>query len=86
MLLVLFSITVSYANTQYFPSKLYETPKLITVLTMATNLNQINSVQLYLRRRNVFSVRYEIRFSIKEDGVLHSHGRQNLKSYIPLTD
>jgi hypothetical protein len=33
----------------------------------------------------VFPVRYELRFDIQEDGILHSHRRENLKSYIALT-
>jgi hypothetical protein len=30
-------------------------------------------------------VKYELRFYIPEDGILHSHCRENLKSYIALT-
>jgi hypothetical protein len=30
-------------------------------------------------------VKYELRFYIAEDGILHSHRRENLKSYIALT-
>jgi hypothetical protein len=30
----------------------------------------------------VFPVRYELEFYIPEDGILHSHRRENLKSYI----
>jgi hypothetical protein len=30
-------------------------------------------------------VRYELDFYIPEDGILHSHSRENLKSYIELT-
>jgi hypothetical protein len=30
-------------------------------------------------------VKYELGFYIPEDGILHSHCRENLKSYIPLT-
>jgi hypothetical protein len=30
-------------------------------------------------------VRYELGFYILEDGILHSHCRENLKSYIALT-
>jgi hypothetical protein len=33
----------------------------------------------------VSPVKYELGFYIPEDGVLHSHGRENLKSYIALT-
>jgi hypothetical protein len=33
----------------------------------------------------MFPVRYELGFYITEDGVLHSHRRENLKSYIALT-
>jgi hypothetical protein len=33
----------------------------------------------------VFPVRYELGFYISEDGILHSHLRENLKSYIALT-
>jgi hypothetical protein len=33
----------------------------------------------------VSPVRYELGFYIPEDGVLHSRGRANLKSYIALT-
>jgi hypothetical protein len=31
--------------------------------------------------RNVFPVRYELGFYIPEDDILHSHRRENLKSY-----
>jgi hypothetical protein len=30
-------------------------------------------------------VRYKLRLYIVEDGILHNHGRENLKSYIVLT-
>jgi hypothetical protein len=30
-------------------------------------------------------VKYELEFYIPEDGILHSHRRENLKSYIALT-
>jgi hypothetical protein len=30
-------------------------------------------------------VKYELGFHIPEDGILHSHLRENLKSYIALT-
>jgi hypothetical protein len=30
-------------------------------------------------------VKYELGFYISEDGILHSHRRENLKSYIALT-
>jgi hypothetical protein len=30
-------------------------------------------------------VRYELEFYISEDGIVHSHRRENLKSYIALT-
>jgi hypothetical protein len=33
----------------------------------------------------VSPVKYELRFYIPEDGILHSHCRENLKSYIALT-
>jgi hypothetical protein len=33
----------------------------------------------------VSPVRYELGFYIPEDGILHSHRRENLKSYIALT-
>jgi hypothetical protein len=33
----------------------------------------------------VSPVRYELGFYIPEDGILHSHCRENLKSYIALT-
>jgi hypothetical protein len=33
----------------------------------------------------VSSVKYELGFYIPEDDILHSHGRENLKSYIALT-
>jgi hypothetical protein len=36
------------------------------------------------RRRNEFSVRYELGFYIPEDDILHSHRSENLKSYILL--
>jgi hypothetical protein len=35
-----------------------------------------------LQRRNVFLVRYEVRFYIPEDGILHSHRCENFKSYL----
>jgi hypothetical protein len=31
------------------------------------------------------SLRYELRFYIPQDDILHSHRRENLKSYIALT-
>jgi hypothetical protein len=31
-------------------------------------------------------LKYELGFYIPEDGILHSHGRENFKSYIALTD
>jgi hypothetical protein len=34
------------------------------------------------RRRDVFPVRYELGFYIQEYGILHSHSRENLKSYM----
>jgi hypothetical protein len=34
---------------------------------------------------NVFSMRYELGVYIPEDGILHSHRRENLKSYIILS-
>jgi hypothetical protein len=34
----------------------------------------------------VSPVSYEVGFFIPEDGVLHSHRRENLKSYIALID
>jgi hypothetical protein len=34
----------------------------------------------------VSPVRYELGFYIPEDGILPSHRRENLKSYIALTD
>jgi hypothetical protein len=33
----------------------------------------------------MFPVRYELGFCIPEDDILHSHRRENLKSYIALT-
>jgi hypothetical protein len=33
----------------------------------------------------MFPVRYELCFYIPEDTILHSHGHENLKSYIALT-
>jgi hypothetical protein len=33
----------------------------------------------------VSPVRYELGFNIPEDDILHSHSRENLKSYIALT-
>jgi hypothetical protein len=33
----------------------------------------------------VYPVRYELGFYIPEDDILHSHCRENLKSYIALT-
>jgi hypothetical protein len=33
----------------------------------------------------VFPVKYDLDFYIPEDGILHSHRRENLKSYIALT-
>jgi hypothetical protein len=30
-------------------------------------------------------MRYELGFYIQEDGILHSHRRENLRSYIALT-
>jgi hypothetical protein len=36
-------------------------------------------------RRNVYLVRYTLRFYIPEDDILHIHRRENLRSYIALT-
>jgi hypothetical protein len=33
----------------------------------------------------MFRVTYELSFYIPEDGILHSHRRENLNSYIALT-
>jgi hypothetical protein len=33
----------------------------------------------------MFRVRYELGFCIPEDGILHSHRLENLKSYIAIT-
>jgi hypothetical protein len=33
----------------------------------------------------VFPVGFELGFYVPEDGILHSHRRKNLKSYIALT-
>jgi hypothetical protein len=33
----------------------------------------------------VSPVEYELGFYVPEDAILHSHGRENLKSYIALT-
>jgi hypothetical protein len=33
----------------------------------------------------VSPVKYELGFHIPEDGILHSHRRENIKSYITLT-
>jgi hypothetical protein len=33
----------------------------------------------------MFPVRYELRFYTPEDGISHSHSRENLKFYIALT-
>jgi hypothetical protein len=38
------------------------------------------------RRRNVFTVRYEVGFYIPEDGILQSHRCEILKSYISRID
>jgi hypothetical protein len=37
------------------------------------------------RKRNVSPVKYELGFYIPEDGILHTHRSENLKSYIALT-
>jgi hypothetical protein len=34
----------------------------------------------------MFPVRYDLGFYIAEDGIVHSHSLENLKSYIALTD
>jgi hypothetical protein len=34
----------------------------------------------------VSPVKYKLGFYITEDGIVHSHRRENLKSYIALTD
>jgi hypothetical protein len=39
----------------------------------------------YEECRNGFPVRYELGFYIPEDGILHSHRLETLKSYIALT-
>jgi hypothetical protein len=34
----------------------------------------------------MFPVRYELGFYIPEDGILHSHRRENLKSFTEISD
>jgi hypothetical protein len=45
------------------------------------SINWLGSVA----EKNVAPVRYELSFYIPEDGILHSHRRENLKFYIALT-
>jgi hypothetical protein len=47
-------------------------------------LHSINRLN-YVARYYMSPVRYELRFYIPEDDILHSQFRENLKSYIALT-
>jgi hypothetical protein len=47
----------------------------------STYINRLGSVA----RRIVSPVNYELGFYIPADGILHSHRRENLKSYIAIT-
>jgi hypothetical protein len=61
----------------------------MTAFFIVTNENLKSDIALtgWARqwRRNVFPLGYELGFYIPEDGFLHSHCRENLKSYIALT-
>jgi hypothetical protein len=48
---------------------------------MLHSINRLGSVT----DRNVSPVKYELGFYIPEDDILHSHRRENLKSFIALT-
>jgi hypothetical protein len=56
----------------------------ILIYNRHTPVDHINPLGSH-RRRNVFPVRYELGFYIPEDDILHSHRRENFKSYIALT-
>jgi hypothetical protein len=58
----------------------------IVTAVKTSNLNIALTGWALYKRRKVFPVRYGLGFSIPEDGILHSHRRENLKSYIALTD
>jgi hypothetical protein len=45
-------------------------------------LHSINWLGSVAERRNVPPVKYELGFYIPEDAILHSHSRENLRSYM----
>jgi hypothetical protein len=56
------------------------------IVTAVKNLTSYIALTVWAlyRRRNVSPVRYELGSYITEDAILHSHRRENLKSYIAL--
>jgi hypothetical protein len=58
----------------------------VVTAVKASELNIVLTGLALQRTRNVSPVKYELGFYILEDGIPHSHCRENLKSYIALTD
>jgi hypothetical protein len=54
---------------------------ILTLMKEALSSSEIPEDTI-LQRRNVSPVRYELGFYIPENDILHSHRRENLKSYI----
>jgi hypothetical protein len=58
---------------------------------MVTRIGKLGTTLAVTRNRGsvagdvMFPVRYELGFYIPEDDILHSHCRENLKSYIAIT-
>jgi hypothetical protein len=61
---------------------------LISELLPSIKLNSLCKIQVVVifvvKRHYMFPVRYELGFYIPEEGILHGHRRENLKSYIDL--
>jgi hypothetical protein len=55
----------------------------IVTAVKTSHLRQLNRLGPIVE--NVSPVRYELGFHIQEDGILHTHRRGNLRSYVLLT-
>jgi hypothetical protein len=56
-------------------------PWIVPTIQSETSINHFHLVRI----RNVFPLRHELCVYVPEDDILHSHRRENLKSYIALT-
>jgi hypothetical protein len=78
---------LSYSETSFLQEP-HAFTKQKTPLFIVTAVNTSNLTWHYLAglcNRDVSPVKYELGFYIPEDGTLHSHRREHLKSYTALT-